>query len=136
MIRGYASGLAASDADVSWLSDNVGRRMFALPIPEQHAPLDLADPADRRRSRPAEFGECTPPSGLTSEEFVEAAYRVIEEIWRDEDSPTYPGGERDVRRGRVPARPHPPAGRGTRPDEGLIDHPMSSRRGPVVLLVN
>ena len=32
VVRGYASGLAASDADVSWLSDNVGRRMFALPI--------------------------------------------------------------------------------------------------------
>jgi hypothetical protein len=89
MIRGYASGLAASDADVAWLSDNVGRRMFALPIPEQHAPLDLADPADRHRLVQAEFGECTPPSGLTSEEFVEAAYRVVEEIWRDEGSPLF-----------------------------------------------
>ena len=89
VIRGYASGLAASDAEVSWLSDNVGRRMFALPIPERHAPLDLADPADRRRLVQAEFGECTPPSGLTSEEFAEAAYRVIEEIWRDEDSPLF-----------------------------------------------
>jgi hypothetical protein len=88
-IRGYASGLAASDADVSWLSDNVGRRMFALPLPERHAPLDLTDPADRRRLVQDEFGECTPPSGLTSEEFVDAAYRVIEELWRDEDSPAF-----------------------------------------------
>ena len=88
-IRGYASGLAASDADVSWLSDNVGRRMFALPIPERHAPLDLADPADRRRLVAAEFGACTPPPGLTSEEFVEAAYGVVEELWRDEDNPTF-----------------------------------------------
>ena len=88
-IRGYASGLAASDADVSWLSDNVGRRMFALPMPQQHAPLDLADPADRRRLVEAEFGACTPPTGMTSEEFVDAAYRVIEELWRDEDSPTF-----------------------------------------------
>jgi hypothetical protein len=88
-IRGYASGLASSDADVSWLSDNVGRRMFALPIPQQHAPLDLADPADRRRLVEAEFGACTPPTGMTSEEFVDAAYRVIEELWRDEDSPTF-----------------------------------------------
>ena len=88
-IRGYASGLASSDADVSWLSDNVGRRMFALPMPQQHAPLDLADPADRRRLVEAEFGACTPPTGMTSEEFVDAAYRVIEELWRDEDSPTF-----------------------------------------------
>ena len=36
-----------------------------------------------------EFGECTPPSGMTSEEFVEAAYRVVEELWRDEDNATY-----------------------------------------------
>jgi hypothetical protein len=93
-IRGYASGLAASDADVSWLSDNVGRRMFALPLPERHAPLDLADPADRRQLVAAEFGECTPPSGLTSEEFVEAAYRVVEELWRDEESPMFQAASR------------------------------------------
>ena len=88
-IRGYASGLAASDADISWLSDNVGRRMFALPLPERHAPLDLSDPADRRRLVQDEFGGCTPPSGLSSEEFADAAYRVIEEIWGDEDSPLF-----------------------------------------------
>ncbi len=93
-IRGYASGLAASDADVSWLADNVGRRMFALPLPERHAPLDLADPADRRRLVQDEFGGCTPPSGLTSEEFVEAAYGVIEEIWRDEDSLAFQAASR------------------------------------------
>src|SRR5690349_1578058 len=88
-IRGYASGLATSAADVSWLSDSVGRRIFALPIPDQHAPLNLADPADRHRLVAEEFGACTPPPGLTSEEFVEAAYGVIEELWRDEDNPTY-----------------------------------------------
>ena len=93
-IRGYASGLAASDADVAWLSDNVGRRMFALPLPQRHAPLDLADPADRRDLVEAEFGACTPPTGMTSEEFVEAAHRVIEDMWRDEDSPTYQAAER------------------------------------------
>ena len=93
-IRGYASGLAASDADVSWLSDNVGRRMFALPIPQRHAPLDLADPADRRGLVEAEFGACTPPTGMTSEEFVEAAYRVVEELWREQDSPTYQTAKR------------------------------------------
>jgi len=93
-IRGYASGLAASDADVAWLSDNVGRRMFALPLPQQHAPLDLADPADRHDLVEAEFGACTPPTGMTSEEFVAAAYRVVEELWHDEDSPTFQAAKR------------------------------------------
>jgi hypothetical protein len=93
-IRGYASGLAASDADVAWLSDQVGRRMFALPLPERHAPLDLADPADRHRLVAEEFRECTPPSGLTGEEFIEAAYRVVEDIWRDGESPAYQAASR------------------------------------------
>jgi hypothetical protein len=93
-VRGYASGLAASDADVSWLSDNVGRRMFALPLPQRHAPLDLADPADRRDLVQAEFAACTPPTAMTSEEFTAAAYRVIEDMWRDEDSPTFAAARR------------------------------------------
>jgi hypothetical protein len=93
-IRGYASGLAASDADVAWLSDQVGRRMFALPLPEQHGPLDLADPADRRRLVAEEFRDCTPPTGMTSEEFTEAAYRVVEELWQDEESPAYQAARR------------------------------------------
>jgi hypothetical protein len=93
-IRGYASGLAASDADVAWLSDQVGRRMFALPLPEQHGPLDLADPADRHRLVADEFRECTPPSGMTSEEFIEAAYRVVEELWQDQESPAYQAARR------------------------------------------
>jgi hypothetical protein len=84
-MRGYASGLAASDVDVSWLADNVGRRMFALPLPEQHGPLDLSDPADRRRLVQEEFGECTPPSGMTSEEFVESASRVVEDLWEGDE---------------------------------------------------
>jgi hypothetical protein len=93
-VRGYASGLAASDADVAWLSDQVGRRMFALPLPEQHAPLDLTNPADRRGLVEAEFGQCTPPPGLSSEEFVAAVHRVIEDIWRDGENPTYRAANR------------------------------------------
>jgi hypothetical protein len=93
-IRGYASGLATSDADAAWLSESVGRRMFALPLPERHAAIDLADPADRRELVEAEFGQCTPPPGLTSEEFVEAAYNVVEDIWRDGESATYQAARR------------------------------------------
>ncbi len=93
-VRGYASGLAASDADIAWLSDQVGRRMFALPLPERHGPLDLTDPADRRRMVAEEFSACTPPSGQTSEEFIEAAYRVVEDIWQDGESPAYQAASR------------------------------------------
>jgi len=31
---------------------------------------------------------------MTSEEFGEAAYRVVEELWRDEDNPTYQAASR------------------------------------------
>jgi hypothetical protein len=87
-IRGYSDGLAATGGDVARLADGVSRRMFALPLPQRHAPLDLTDPADRRSLVAAEFGACTPPPGLTSEEFVEAVHRVVEEIWRDDENPT------------------------------------------------
>ncbi len=88
-IRGYVSDLARSDADVAWLSRNVGRRMFALPLPGQQdggTRRDVGDPADRRALAEAEFGGCTPPAGLTSEQFVAAAAGVIEELWRPDAS--------------------------------------------------
>ncbi len=90
-IRGYASDLAASDVDVSWLTRHVGRRMFALPIPppgDERA--DVSDPVGRRALVEAEFGTCTPPAGMTSEQFVDAAFAVVEELWRTDDlSTTY-----------------------------------------------
>ncbi len=65
MIRGYVSDLAASDADVSWLLRSMGRRMFALPVPEHHdghAYAGVGSPAQRRALAEAEFGGCTPPA--------------------------------------------------------------------------
>jgi hypothetical protein len=85
-IRGYSSDLAASDVDVSWLTRNVGRRMFALPIPPPgDERRDVSDPAGRRALVEAEFGTCTPPAGMTSEQFVDAACGVVEELWRTDD---------------------------------------------------
>jgi hypothetical protein len=85
-LRGYASDLAASDVDVSWLTRNVGRRMFALPVPPPGGERrDVSDPADRRALVAAEFGTCTPPAGMTSEQFVDAASGVVEELWRTDD---------------------------------------------------
>jgi hypothetical protein len=93
-IRGYASGLATSDADVARLAEGVGWRMLALPVPERHAALDLTDPADRRGLVAAESGPCTPSPGLTSEGFVQAACHVVEEMWRDDDNPTQAAARR------------------------------------------
>jgi hypothetical protein len=90
-LRGYAAGLAASDVDVSWLTAHVGRRIFALPIPAPDGERrDVSDPADRRALVEAEFGSCTPPAGMTSEQFVDAASGVVEELWSTNDlDPTY-----------------------------------------------
>ena len=70
MMRGYIADLAAPDADVSWLLRNMGRRLFALPLPERHdghAHGGVGSPAERRALVEAEFGGCTPPTGLTSD---------------------------------------------------------------------
>jgi hypothetical protein len=89
-IRGYVSDLAASDVDVSWLSRNVGRRMFALPLPPPDGgPADVSDRAVRRALVEAEFDSCTPPTGMTSEQFVDAACDVVEELWRTDDVSAY-----------------------------------------------
>ncbi len=85
-LRGYGSDLAASDVDVGWLGLSVGRRMFALPIPSSDGGFrDVSDPAGRRALVEAEFGSCTPPAGMTSEQFVDAAFGVVEELWRTRD---------------------------------------------------
>lgn len=93
-IRAYAAGLAASDSDVAVLSAAVARRMFALPIPPRNGQVDLGDPAGRRSLVQAEFADCTPPSGLTSEEFAGAACRVVEGLWRGEDDRLYQAARR------------------------------------------
>ncbi|MGD0066066.1 MAG: hypothetical protein ABSB76_21795 [Streptosporangiaceae bacterium] len=93
-VRGYVSDLSASDADVAWLARNVGRRMFALPVPEHHDGRNVGDPADRRALTEAEFGGCTPPAGLTSEQFVDAAYDVISELWRPDSDEIFRAANR------------------------------------------
>ena len=62
---------------------------------------------------------------MTSEEFVAAVYRVIAELWDDEPQATFQAARRMFAAGADrhdiihtwPGRP---------PDDGLIDHPMSS----------
>jgi len=95
--RGYLADLAAADADVSWLAGQVARRMFAVPMPEpdEGGPRpDVGDPAARRALAEAEFAGCTPPRNMTSEQFVNEAHRVIEDIWRDDPEATFQAARR------------------------------------------
>jgi hypothetical protein len=81
--RGYLADLATSDADVSWLARQLARRVFALPVAgADHR--DVSGSAERRALVEAEFAACAPPSGMTSEQFVAAADRVISELWHDD----------------------------------------------------
>jgi hypothetical protein len=90
--RGYVADLAASDADVSRLAGHVARRMFAVPMrgPDDGGRRpDVSDPAERRALAEAEFAGCTPPGGMTSEQFVNAADRIISELWHDNPEATF-----------------------------------------------
>ena len=44
---------------------------------------------ERRALVQAEFGDCTPPGGMTSEQFVAAADRVISELWCGDPAETF-----------------------------------------------
>jgi hypothetical protein len=99
--RGYLADLAASDADVSLLAGHLARRMFAVPMPgpDDGDRLDVSDPAARRALADAEFAGCAPPSGMTREQFVAAAQRVIAELWDDDPPGTFQAARRMVAAG-------------------------------------
>jgi hypothetical protein len=90
--RAYLTDLASSDSDLAWLSDHLARRMFALPSPvrpDGRTLSDVSDTGERRALVQAEFGDCTPPGGMTSEQFVAAADRVISELWCGDPAETF-----------------------------------------------
>jgi len=91
--RGYLTDLAVSDADVSWLARQLARRMFARPMAGADR-RDVSDPAERRALAEAEFAACAPPDGMTSEQFVAAADRVISELWHDDPEETFQTAKR------------------------------------------
>ncbi len=102
MSRAYLADLARSDADLAWLKGHLARRMFALPRPIRPGARtlsDVSDPAERRELVQAEFEVCTPPGGMTSEQFVAAANRVISELWDGEPAATFEEAERVVEAG-------------------------------------
>ena len=90
--RAYLTDLASSDSDLAGLRDQLARRMFALPSPvrsDGRTLSDVSDPGERRALVQAEFGDCTPPGGMTSEQFVAAADRVISELWCGDPAETF-----------------------------------------------
>jgi hypothetical protein len=91
MARSYMADLVTSDADLSRLTDQLTRRGFAVPMPESDGspPRDFSDPQVRRALTEAEFAGCTPPAGLTREQFMAAVHRVVAEIWDDGPANTY-----------------------------------------------
>jgi hypothetical protein len=98
-LRGYLSDVATSDAEASWLAAVTDRRVFAVPFPDERineamAVLDASDPDHRAVIVATEFADCTPPDGMTIEEFVAAAKRVIEELWHDDPPTTWQTAQR------------------------------------------
>jgi hypothetical protein len=100
--RAYLSDLARSDADLTLLRRQLGRRMFALPRPIKPGARTLSDvssPSERRELVQAEFEVCTPPSGMTGEQFVAAAERVVSELWDGDPPETFEEAERLIATG-------------------------------------
>ncbi|MGH3189098.1 MAG: hypothetical protein ACRDPY_06130 [Streptosporangiaceae bacterium] len=100
--RAYLSDLARSDADLALLKGHLGRRMLALPRPIRpgaRTVSDVSDPGERRELVRAEFEVCTPPGGMTSEEFVTAADRVVSELWDGDPPQTFEEAERLIEAG-------------------------------------
>src|SRR6201999_997986 len=70
----------------------VGRRMFAVPLPDEPA-WNVAEGEGRRALVAAAFGACTPPPGMTREQFLDAAAGIVEQLWQDEGD-TFAAAER------------------------------------------
>lgn len=110
VMRGYLTDLVSSDADVAVLRMAMVRRTLALPLPDgrpdqarsldrggpggRFHPVDAADPAARRAAAAAEFEGCNPPAGVTKEQLIAGAERVVEELWTGEPPATWEHAER------------------------------------------
>ena len=103
--RAYVRDLAASDADVAWLSDCRDRRELAVPPAAETAlggdPLDASDQQHRAVIALAEFGMCD-TGGVPREDFRQAARRVIEELWHDDPPATWQQARKLLDKGMSP----------------------------------
>lgn len=88
--RRYLADAAVPTANPLKLAEIRLRRLFAVPDqPPRGADFDPADPASRRADAQEEFGGCEPPAGMTSDQFVTAVTRVLDELWSGEPARTW-----------------------------------------------
>ena len=103
--RAYVRDLAASDADVAWLTDCRDRRQLAVPPAGAGAlggdPLDASDQEHRTVIALAEFGMCD-TGGVPREDFRRAVRRVIEELWHDDPPATWQRAKKLLATGMAP----------------------------------
>ena len=100
--RGYLRDLVASEADAARLMDCYARRAFAVPLPGERDPgvvaLNATDPDHRAVITVSEFATCD-PVGMTRKEFVDAAKRVVGELWHDDPPATWQAAKRLLAKG-------------------------------------
>lgn len=103
--RTYVRDLAASDADVAWLTDCRNRRELGVPPAAEPAlggdPLDASDQEHRTVIALAEFGMCD-TGGVPREDFRRAVLRVIEELWHDDPPATWQRAKKSLGAGMAP----------------------------------
>lgn len=88
-MRSYLADVSATTADAAALAEALNRRALAVPLPDERGDeslsgFDAAQPANRRALVEREFGECSPPDGMSQPDFLAAAVRVSEQLWHDD----------------------------------------------------
>lgn len=95
-LRGYVEDLATPDVDLAWLAESRARRELAAPLPDNRDPddkdIDASQPDGRATLTEHEFAACL-PEGTAGEQFMAAAKRVDEELWRDDPTGTWLAGK-------------------------------------------
>ncbi|HZN18194.1 MAG TPA: hypothetical protein VFB84_08430 [Micromonosporaceae bacterium] len=90
LVRSYLTDISTVTADATVLGFALHRRHLAVPVPEARTGadhirlLDAADPTNRRAIVESECGECELPAGMTRAQFLDAAVRVVEQLWHDD----------------------------------------------------
>jgi hypothetical protein len=95
--RGYLRDVATPDVDLPWLADQLARRRFAVPLPDERDPgmdeVDATDPRERAKIALAEFAECG-DGGAGTIKLLAAVPRIVEEAWNDNPATTWERAKR------------------------------------------
>jgi hypothetical protein len=95
--RGYLRDVATPDVDLPWLADQLARRRFAVPLPDERDPsmdeVDATDPRGRAKIALAEFAECG-DGGAGTVKLLAAVPRIVEEAWNDNPATTWERAKR------------------------------------------